>query len=175
MKFMTQRLTGLLALAMLGYPLAASAQDAKIGFVDREKALFSTEAGKKARDELQAKLKAAQAQLAPLADKQKALAGEIEAKKFVLAPEALMNIRAQLAEVQNQLENKGKELEGQLKIDQVRLVSPLEEKLKTAIEAVGKEQGYSLILERNVPQLIYYSREQHDITDAVVARFNAAK
>ena len=86
-----------------------------------------------------------------------------------------MNLRAQLAEVQNQLENKGKELEGQLKIDQVRLISPLEEKLKTAIEAVGKEGGYALILERQVPQLIYYSREQHDITDAVVARFNATK
>jgi Skp family chaperone for outer membrane proteins len=54
-------------------------------------------------------------------------------------------------------------------------VAPLEDRLKTTIEAIGKEQGYSIILERQVPQLIYYAREAHDITDAVVTRFNSGK
>jgi outer membrane protein len=104
-----------------------------------------------------------------------ALQKEIEAKKFVLSQDALRELQAKLLGLQNQYQNKGKELEGQLKIDQARLIGPLEEKLNTVIDALGKEQGYTMILERQVRQVILYSREQHDITDLVVSRFNSAK
>jgi outer membrane protein len=172
---MTQRLAGLTALLMLAHPLTAAAQEVKIGFVDREKALFSTEQGKKARTELQAKVTAAKGQLQPMAEELQKLQAEIESKKFVLAQDALRDMQAKSLELQNRYESKGKELENQLKIDQARLVAPLEDKLKATIESVGKEQGYTIILERQVPGLIYYAREAHDITDAVVSRFNAAK
>jgi outer membrane protein len=175
MNRMTQRLAGLVALLMLGLPLAASAQEVKIGFVDREKALFSTEQGKKARTELQGKVTAAKNQLQPMADEIQALQKEVEAKKFVLSQEALRDMQAKMLELQNRYESKGKELENQLKIDQARLVAPLEDRLKATIESIGKEQGYSIVLERQVPGLIYYAREAHDITDAVVTRFNTGK
>jgi outer membrane protein len=175
MNRMTQRLAGLVTSLMLGLPLAAFAQDVKIGFVDREKALFSTEQGKKARTELQSKVTAAKSQLQPMADEIQTLQKEVEAKKFVLSQEALRDMQAKMLELQNRYESKGKELENQLKIDQARLVAPLEDKLKATIEAVGKEQGFSIILERQVPGLIYYAREAHDITDAVVTRFNSTK
>lgn len=171
----TLRLAGLATLFALLLPLAASAQEVKIGFVDREKALFSTEQGKKARAELQSKVTAAQAQLKPMEDELQKLQQDIEAKKFVLSQEALRDMQARALELQNRYESKGKELQNQLKIDQARLVAPLEDRLKTTIEAIGKEQGYSIILERQVPQLIYYAREAHDITDAVVTRFNSGK
>jgi outer membrane protein len=171
----TSRLAGAAALFMLLLPLAASAQEVKIGFVDREKALFSTEQGKKARAELQSKVTAAKAQLQPMADEIQKLQAELEAKKFVLSQEALRDMQAKMLELQNRYESKGKELENQLKIDQARLVAPLEDRLKATIESIGKEQGYSIVLERQVPGLIYYAREAHDITDAVVTRFNTGK
>jgi outer membrane protein len=175
MKFSTSRIAAVLALSMLLVPLAALAQEVKIGFVDREKALFSTESGKKVFAELKSKAAAAEGQLKPLQDQMEALQKEIEAKKFVLSQDALRELQAKLLGLQNQYQNKGKELEGQLKIDQARLIGPLEEKLNTVIDALGKEQGYTMILERQVRQVILYSREQHDITDLVVSRFNSAK
>jgi outer membrane protein len=169
------RLAGLAALFALLLPLAASAQEVKVGFVDREKALFSTEQGKKARGELQSKVTAAKAQLQPMAEEIQKLQADLEAKKFVLSQEALRDMQAKMLELQNRYESKGKELENQLKIDQARLVAPLEDRLKATIEAIGKEQGFSLIMERQVPGLIYYAREAQDITDAVVTRFNTGK
>ena len=169
------RLVSAAALFALALPLAASAQDAKIGFVDREKALFSTEQGKKARAELQSKVQAAQGQLKPMEDEIQKLQADLEAKKFVLSQEALRDMQAKLLEQQNRYESKGKELQNQLKIDQARLIAPLEDKLKITMEALGKEQGYSLIIERQVPGLVYYAREAQDITDAVVTRFNTGK
>jgi outer membrane protein len=169
------RLAGLAALFVLLLPFAASAQEVKLGFVDREKALFSTEQGKKARGELQSKVTAAKAQLQPMAEEIQKLQADLEAKKFVLSQEALRDMQAKMLELQNRYESKGKELENQLKIDQARLVAPLEDRLKATIEAIGKEQGFSLIMERQVPGLVYYAREAQDITDAVVTRFNAGK
>ena len=171
----TSRLAGLAALIALLLPLAASAQDLKIAFVDREKALFSTEQGKKARGELQSKVTAAQGQLKPMEDELQKLQAEIESKKFVLSQEALRDMQARMLELQNRYESKGKELQNQLKIDQARLIVPLEEKLKLTIEKLGQEQGYTLILERQAPGLIHYAREAQDITDAVVTRFNSGK
>jgi outer membrane protein len=175
MALKTSRLPGAVALLALLLPLAAAAQEIKIAFVDREKALFSTEQGKKARTELQSKVTAAQAQLKPMEDELQKLQQEIEAKKFVLSQEALRDLQAKALELQNRYESKGKELQNQLKIDQARLIVPLEEKLRTTIEKLGQEQGYTLILERQAPGLIHYAREAQDITDAVVTRFNSGK
>jgi len=175
MSLKISRLAGFAALFALLLPLAAAAQEIKIAFVDREKALFSTDQGKKARAELQSKVTAAQGQLKPMEDELQKLQAEIEAKKFVLSQEALRDMQARMLELQNRYESKGKELQNQLKIDQARLIVPLEEKLKTTIEKVGQEQGYTLILERQAPGLIHYAREAQDITDAVVTRFNSGK
>jgi outer membrane protein len=175
MRLGISRLAGVAALLMLLLPLAGLAQEVKVAFVDREKALFSTEQGKKARAELQSKVTAAQGQLKPMEDELQKLQAEIEAKKFVLSQEALRDMQARMLELQNRYESKGKELQNQLKIDQARLIVPLEEKLKTTIEKLGQEQGYTLILERQAPGLIHYAREAQDITDAVVTRFNSGK
>jgi outer membrane protein len=125
--------------------------------------------------ELKGKATAAEGQLKPLADQMEGLQKEIEAKKFVLSQEALRDLQARALELQNRYESKGKELQNQLKIDQARLIVPLEEKLRTTIEKLGQEQGYTLILERQAPGLIHYAREAQDITDAVVTRFNSGK
>ncbi len=174
MRFGIQRLSVLFGFALLVASAAAQAEDVKVGVVDRERALFSTEEGKRVRDELQGKTRAAQGQLDPMVTQFKDVRAEIESKRYVLSQEALLAKQAQLAELQNKIEAKNKELEGQLKIDQVRLLQPLEEKLRTVIDAIGKEQGFTLILERNSP-IVVYAREANDITDLVVSRFNAKK
>jgi outer membrane protein len=56
-------------------------------------------------------------------------------------------------------------------VDYERLVGPLRDKLLGIITDYGKEQGYTMILERNTPGVIY-TKEALDITDEVVQRFN---
>ncbi len=152
-------------------PVAALAEDVKIAVVDLDQAINATEQGKKAREELQGKQKQAEGQLKPMYEKGKALAEEIQSKRFVLSEEALRKKQLDLAEIQSDLRAKGAELEGQFKVDYERLVGPLRDKLLGIITDFGKEQGYTLILERNTPGVIY-AKEALDITDEVVQRFN---
>jgi outer membrane protein len=150
---------------------AASAEDVKIGIVDVEQALSSTDEGKAAREEITRKMREARAQVEPMMEQRKALGEELQGKKYVLSDDALFQKQVQLAELENKIKSKLEELDGQLKIEQGKVLAPLETKMRTIIETIGKDQGFSLILQRNNPYLIY-SREALDITDMVVARFN---
>jgi outer membrane protein len=64
-----------------------------------------------------------------------------------------------------------KELEGKLKVDQERIVGPLRKKLIDIVQRIGREQGYTVIIERGTPGLLY-SREALDVTDQVIAQFD---
>ncbi len=163
-------LLGVLA-GLLVLSLGASDEALKIGVVDLEQALFATEEGKAAREEMGRKRREAEQQIQPLADRFKQMQEEIEGKRYVLSDEALFQKQADLLELKNKIDNKYKELEGQLKIDQGRLLAPLRAKLIEIIEDVGKEQGFTLILARDTPGVMYH-REALDITDEVISRVN---
>jgi len=162
---------GLAVAGLLVWAVGAQAQEIKIAVVDLDQAINATDQGKKARDELQGKQKQAEAQLKPLLDKGKALASEIQEKRFVLSEDALRQKQLDLAEIQSDLRAKGAELEGQFKVDYERIVGPLRNKLMTIISDYAKEQGFTLVLERESPGLLY-AKEALDITDQVVQRFN---
>ncbi len=160
-----------LAALLLLWGTGAQDQAIKIGTVDLDAALNSTDEGKSAREEMTRKKREAEQEIKPLVDRFKQMQQEVEGKKYVLSDEALFTKQADLLELKNKIDNKIKELEGQLKIDQGRLEAPLRAKLVEIIHEVGKEQGFTLILSRSTPGVMY-SREALDITDTVIQRFN---
>ena len=162
----------LLALgALLAWGTAASDEPIKIGIVDIEQAISSTDEGKAAREEFARKQREATEQMQPLMDRYKGVEDELKAKKFVLSEEALFQKQLDLAEMRNLIQNKGKELEGQLQLDQKRLEGPLTAKLVEIISDVGKTQGFTLILRRGTPGVLY-TREALDVTDLIIKRYN---
>jgi outer membrane protein len=162
----------LLALgALLAWGTAAQDEAVKIGIVDIEQAISSTDEGKAAREEFARKQREASEQMQPLMDRYKGVEEELKAKKFVLSEEALFQKQLDLAEMRNLIQNKGKELEGQLQLDQKRLEGPLTSKLIEIITDVGKTQGFTLILRRGTPGVLY-TREALDVTDLIIKRYN---
>ncbi len=143
----------------------------KIGVVDLDQAVSSTDEGKKARDEFERKKREAEARLAPLHERAQELLKEYEAKRFVLSDDALFQKQLDLAELRNQIENKRREIQGQLEVDRERLVGPLRAKLAQIVEEIGRSQGFSLILLRGAPGVMY-TREALDITDLVIESFD---
>jgi outer membrane protein len=163
-------LLGLASVLLWG--TAAQDEPIKIGIVDIDQAISSTEEGKAAREEFARKQRDAEAQLQPMYERYKQLEDELKAKKFVLSDEALFQKQLDLAEIRNQIQNKMKELEGQLKVDQKRLEGPLTAKLVDIIEEIGKGKGFTVIMRRGTPGLLY-TREALDITDIVIEKYNA--
>ena len=106
-----------------------------------------------------------------MVERYKELEDDLKAKRFVLSDEALFQKQLDLAEMRNQIQNKMKELEGQLQVDQKRLEGPLTKKLVDIIEEAGKSRGFTLILRRGAPGVLY-AREALDITDLIIEKYN---
>ena len=157
--------------AILLIGTAASDGGFKVGVVDIDQAISSTEEGKAAREEFARKQREAQAQVQPLLDRYRALEEEMKAKKFVLSDEALFQKQLDLVEMRNEIQAKMKEIEGQMQVDQRRLEGPLVAKLAEIIESLGKDGGFTMILRRGAPGVLY-TREALDITDMVIERYN---
>jgi len=143
----------------------------KIGVVDLDQAVTATTEGREAREEFERKKRKAEDQLMPLVERFQTLLKELEDKRFVLSDDKLRDKQLDLAELRNEIESKRAEMEGRLEVDRERLVGPLRQKLVSIIEEVGREDGFSLIMLRNAPGIMY-SREALDITDVVIEHFN---
>ena len=150
---------------------ASDSSPLKIGVVDIDQAISSTDEGKAAREELARKEREAHGKIQPLIDRLRALEEEIKAKKFVLSEDALFQKQLDLVEMRNQIQSKAKEIEGKLKIDTERLRGPIIAKLRETIEEFGKGQGFTLILGRGTPGVLY-TREALDVTDRIIEKYN---
>jgi outer membrane protein len=164
-------LAGLLLISFFPAARAVADDEQKIGVVDIDQALNSTEEGKAAREELSRKQREAQGKLEPMVDRFKKMQEELKSKRFVLSEEALYQKQLDLVELKTQIDNRAKELEDKFKVDKERLEGPLRKKLISIVEEIGKEKGYSLILARGAGGMLY-NREALDITDEVIERFN---
>jgi outer membrane protein len=138
----------------------------KIGIVDVDQVVSSTEEGKAARQELERKQREAQAQIEPMYARYQEQEEDLKQKRFVLSEEALFQKQLDLAEMRSQIQNKGKELEDQLKLDQARIEGPIKRKLLEI-----KSAGFTLILQRGGAGMLY-AREALDITDLIVEKYN---
>ena len=166
----TVMLLGVAAILVLG--TAAQDEPVKIGIVDLDLAISTTEEGKAAREEFARKQRDAESKLQPLYERYRSLESDLKAKKFVLSDEALFQKQLDLAEMRNLIQTKAKELEGQLQVDQKRLEGPLTAKLVEIINEAGKSSGFTVIMRRGSPGLLY-TREALDITDLIIEKYNA--
>lgn len=157
--------------AILVWGTAASDEGVKIGVVDIDQAISSTTEGKAAREEFARKQRDAEAKVQPMIEKYQAIEEDLKQKKFVLSDEALFQKQLDLAQMRNEIETKMKELETQLQLDQKRLEGPLTKKLVEVIESAGKEAGFTIIMRRGSPGLLY-TREALDITDLIIKKYN---
>lgn len=166
------RLGAALVLLLGGVVAGAASAEDRIGVVDLEQAITATDEGKAAREELERKVREAEAQLQPMVDQLKQMFEEVEAKQFVLSEDAMRQKQLEVAELRNKIENRKREIEGQLQVDRERLIGPLREKLNGIILDIGRKEGFALIIQRGTPGVMY-TREALDITDKVVQAFNS--
>ena len=157
--------------AILVWGTAAQDEPVRIGIVDIDQVVSSTEEGKAARQELERKQREAQAEIEPMYARYQEQEEDLKQKRFVLSEEALFQKQLDLEEIRRQIQNKGKELEDQLKLDQARIEGPIKRKLLEIIQETGKGAGFSLILQRGGAGVLY-SREALDITDMIVEKYN---
>lgn len=145
--------------------------ESKVGYFDLQRALQATEAGQKAKADLESKYSSLKKDL----EKKKAeidKAGqELQRKKSVLSESAFAKKEAALQEQMAQFQNEVMKNQNEMQKHQAELLQPIVEKLQKAASDVAHEKGYSMIFEKGQDRL-FFAEKDLDLTDAIVKAVN---
>ena len=156
-------------LLLLAYP--SQAAELKLGIVDSRKAMVSSSEGKAAEKVIGDLVEKKKKQIGPLEQELNRLREEFESQQFVLSREAREERRLELVKRQRDLERDMREAQDELELEQRRLMQPLVKQLNEALQELGKDKGFTMILDKTSPGVLFFS-DKLDITDLVIKKLN---
>jgi outer membrane protein len=160
-----------LALALV--PAAFGADAAKLGFVDVQKVLVQSEAGREAKEQLATKGNKYEAEKNSREEELKKLKGELEKQSVLLSETARgakeKDYQQKLKEYQRFL----KDAQDDLQAKNDELTNRIVEEIVKVIQDYGRKNGFTFVFVKNDSMI--YADEKADMTDEVLKAFNAAK
>lgn len=144
----------------------------KIGFVNLQQALNESEAGKKAKTELEAIIKQKQENIEAKVAEHKKFKEDMEKQAVVLSDEALKKRKEELDRMERDVQRLITESNNEVqKLQREREVAILKE-IDALITKLGKEEHYTLILPA---ETVLYSPAEADITERLIKMYNESK
>ena len=160
-----------IAALVLLWGLGAEDEGLKIGIIDLELAMVATDAGKAARIELEGKQRSAEERLRPMMEEFEQMKINLEKARITKSSSVVRGLELDLTSLQGQLELTQGDIQSNLRVDYQRVVGPLQDKLLKVVNDYGRNEGFTIILRRAGPTLVY-AREALDITEPVIELFN---
>ncbi len=164
-----KKLIGLMAFLFTFSAFAAG--DFKIGWIDMQKAIQSTNQGKKARKGLEKEFNKKKAALEKKQKELEKMSKALEKKKLALSEKAFGEKRDELQKEFMKYQKEARDSQLEIREKENNLTKPIYEKLQKIIAKVAKDKGYSYIMEKS-EQSIMWAKKELDITDLVVKKFN---
>lgn len=157
-----------LLLSVLMIPFAFGA-DTKIGTVNFQKILETSEAGKSAKNQIVSEGQKMESDLKRKGDEINALQKQLESDGGVMSKEAREEKKWDLDKKVNEAKSLKKKYDSQLQEMQGRLVNQIRQSLLTIIKEYGQKEGYALIIE---DMGVVYAQQGSDITDKIIKIYN---
>lgn len=165
-----RQLAAPLALLFLLLSAAPALAETKLATVDFQRALNESEEGKKAKSTLEGSFEATRLKLESAKAEVERLQKEFEANQMMLSAEALEanqnELQTKMLEFQQMVVGNQQEMA----LLEQEMTGKILQKLYAVAQSVGAEDGYNLIIESSA---VVYANGVVDLTDKVVARYNA--
>jgi outer membrane protein len=160
----------LVGLGLVASPVMAQAQ--KIGYVDLQKALNLSAAGKEAKEKIKAKVQSYDAEVQQRQEELKKLKEDLEKQAMLLSEEARNTKERDYQQKVKDYQRFTKDIQESLQQTDADLTRKILERLLKVVQEVGKQSGYTIILEKTESSLVY-ADESIDITDQVIKAFDS--
>ena len=155
---------------MLFSTLAVAQDRVKIGFIDVQRAISESQAGKRARDRFQAQVKKAETDLLKEKQELERLKSELDKKGPLLKEDERRNQEVDLQKRAVNYQRAMGDLQQELRQKEGEMTGDILKDLEKIVTEVGKSEKFTLILERTQ---ILYSDQAIDITNKVIEVFNS--
>jgi outer membrane protein len=160
-----------LVLVVLAFsPALVSAQEKlKIGFIDIQRAITESAAGKKAKARFDAQVKKAESDLLKEKQELERLKSDFDKKGPLLKEDERRNLEADLERRFRQYQRTGQDHQQELRQREGEMTSDIIKELQQIVTDIGKAEKFTLIFERS--QILYHD-QGIDITNKVIETFN---
>jgi len=167
--------TALIAIVLCFGFLAASsygADVAKIGVIDFQKILETSNSGKLARDKINEHGRKMEANLKKKGEKIEESKKKLEREALVMSNEMRAEKEREIRISINDFKSLQKKYMADFKEQEKELVTRIQKELLKIVAKMGKKEGFLLILEKREAGIIY-SPDTIDISDRVIQEYNA--
>jgi outer membrane protein len=174
MKMVGKKLSVVIGMILLGWFGSVWAADLKIAYVDIQKAVNESNAGKDAKKVITKDVEKFQGQIA---DKQKILQTmkeSLEKQAPMLNPDARATREKDYQNKLREFQRWGEDTQNEINQKRMEMERNISIGLQKVIQKVGADEGYTLILEKNESIVLFVSRAL-DITDRVIKAYDAQK
>ncbi|MEW6584318.1 MAG: OmpH family outer membrane protein [Nitrospirota bacterium] len=166
-------LPGLLLAALCMMPVSARAVDAvKLGAVDVQKVLNESEAGKKAKTDLEALIKSKQTVIDEKGKTVEKFKSDIEKQASVLSAEARKTKEEELEKAVREYQRLVQDSQADVKKREAELTENILREIQELIQKVGEEEGYVMIFERG---MVIHSSKGIDLTETILKKYDEMK
>lgn len=162
-----------LTISLILLSVCAFAAESKIGYIDLNMALNQSESGKKAVTALEEMVKARQFLIAEKGDKIKKIEEELAKQSSILTEDAIKERKEEREKLLRDYQRMVKDSQEEVQKKQAEYMDSIIKELKKIVEQIGKEEGFSLILEKAESGVLFHS-DEIDLTSKLIERFNAA-
>lgn len=166
-------LKNILLMSFVTSSLVLAQTASKIGVVDMQKAIQSTEAGKKAKKELEGEFEKRKKELQKKETDLKKMGEDLEKKRSVLSEEVLGKKQAEMQEEMLKYRESLNKNQMEIQKKEQDLTRPILEKMRKIIGDTAKAGGYTVVLENSAG--ILFAEPSTDLTEQVIKAFEKAK
>jgi outer membrane protein len=158
-----------LFLTFLCVPAVGAQERVKIGFIDIQRAISDSNAGKRAKERFQAQVKKAEAELLKEKTELERLKADLDKKGPLMKEEERRNLEVDLQRRYVNYQRTMTDQQQELRQKEGALTGDILKELEKIVNEIGKSDKFTLILERNQ---ILYSDQGIDVTNKVIEVFN---
>jgi outer membrane protein len=145
----------------------------KVGIIHVQQALVSTEDGKKAVAELQAKFEPASKKLESMRDEIASLQAELSKGSNTMGEERRRQLAREIDQKTRDLNRAQEDAQEEFQREQEKLLQTLGQRMMAVISKYSNDNGYSLILDVSNPQTpVLFAANNIDITQDIIKLYN---
>jgi outer membrane protein len=149
--------------------MATAQERVKVGFVDIQRVIGESQAGKRAKDRFQAQIKKAEADVIKERSDLERIRADLDKKGPLLKDEERRNMEADFQKRSVNLQRVMGDYQQDLRQKENEMMADILKELEGVVSDLGKSEKYTVILERSQ---ILYSDQGTDITTKVIEAYN---
>lgn len=160
---------------LCGLAFASTAiAEVKIGFVDMQKAIMETSAGKKAKGELEGDYNKKKKELEKMEGAIKKKGEDFEKRSAVMNEEARQKRQVELQGDMKKYQETLAKSQMDIQKRERDLTQPIVVKLRGILENIAKKEDFTVILEKT-ENSVMWAKKEIDLTDRIVKEHDAKK